>query len=85
MNRCLIACALTVAALLTVGTWSDGAAAQTRAVPQSAGKKSAAPSAGRIACTEQGCHPVPRGCYIETESWPPGHATGYDKIVCPAR
>ena len=85
MNRCLIACTLTAAAVLTVGTWSDGAAAQTATVPQPAAQKPAAPSAGPIACTEQGCQPVPRGCSIETQSWPWGHATGYDKVVCPAR
>ena len=81
MDRCVIACALTAAAFLPVGTWSDGAAAQTGTVQHSATKRSAA----QIACTRGGCHPIPRGCRVEGYEFTMSYNTGYDKVVCPGR
>ena len=39
----------------------------------------------KIACTPDGCHRIPRGCYPEPafDFW--GNPTGFDKIVCPRR
>jgi hypothetical protein len=40
----------------------------------------------QIACTYLGCHPIPRGCRIQTGripfTWEP---SGYDDVVCPYR
>lgn len=40
----------------------------------------------QIACTFLGCHPIPRGCRIETRripfTWEP---SGFDEVVCPYR
>lgn len=38
---------------------------------------------GQIACTEMGCHPVPRGCHPQTGYTWDGTPSGFDVVVCP--
>lgn len=43
------------------------------------------PSQGHIACTQFGCHPIPRGCIpVEQRYWD-GDPTGFDAVVCGRR
>ena len=37
----------------------------------------------RIACTQVGCLPVPRGCYPEGGKTFDGDPSGFDVMVCP--
>jgi len=86
MIRFVVACALAAVAALAAGIWCDRALAQTDTVTFSAARTSMAQSSGRwTACTRSGCHPIPRGCHIETEYDLWGNPTGYDKVVCPGR
>jgi hypothetical protein len=86
MKRFVLACALIAVAALAAGTRCDRALAQTDTVTFSAAKISLAQTSGRwTACTRSGCHPILRGCHIETEYDLWGNPTGYDKVVCPGR
>jgi len=36
----------------------------------------------QVACTELGCHPIPRGCHPQTGYNWDGMPTGFDMVVC---
>jgi len=36
----------------------------------------------QVACTELGCHPIPRGCHPQTGYNWDGMPTGFDIVVC---
>lgn len=84
MKYFVFACALSAATALAAGTCCDSAVAQTETLTFSAARQSLAQTSGRrTACTRNGCHPIPRGCHIETEYDLWGNPMGFDKIVCP--
>jgi len=72
------------------GAWADGRPMGGREVTASAAAKKTAPIRQRraprqIACTIDGCHPIPPGCHPETGYNWDGIPTGFDIIVCRPR
>jgi hypothetical protein len=70
-----LACLIGFAATLIPPT-ADAATAKKK-------KRSVAAPQGQVACTVNGCHPVPAGCTPTMGYTWGGMPSGYDVVVCP--
>jgi hypothetical protein len=75
---------------LASGAWADDRPMGAREVTVSATAKKTAPTRRRsvphqIACTIDGCHPIPPGCHPEIGYNWDGIPTGFDIVVCRPR
>ena len=77
---------LTAAMILSLGEQSVvQAVAAEMATLSAATKKNPADrqrEPNQVACTELGCHPIPRGCRPQTGYNWDGMPTGFDMVVC---
>lgn len=92
MKTVLLLTALSAAAGLGMasGAWADDRPTGEREVTASAAAKKTVPTRRRsvprqIACTIDGCHPIPPGCHPQTGYNWDGIPTGFDIVVCRPR